>query len=592
MSQDELLAEYRRARAFCLPCRVLDNGDRDGIPNVLVEAMAAGAPVVTTPVSGIPELVARRRQRAARRARRPRRARRRRRAPARATATLARAVSGEARARRSRERFDGERARRHAADAVPRGDRVSAAPRDRRRARIAPRPVFCVIEHAHRDRDVADDACRGRFTLRRRDARPRRRARLARRGAARRRGVADRVGQVLLRPRPRPRLPRDRRRALPRRLGAARRVAGSRQVAGRTRRHRRRRRPPGPELDLRLGSVRRRARLRRACAPSSQRRLLDSIGDAGRATSATTSPPSATTARSSSTRCWSSRSRCPSSTRRRAARASRLAELHAQPADRHPAPTASTASSSTHYHLHRPALVRRRARERPPLRRSRSPAATTSGSRAPATSRMHCHRPDGTIPALVGQRQRRLRASCSSSPPTCSTARTCAGPRPRAPRARRRAAATRASRDGGYYVQRSGWGDRGRAVRRRALPDLRLRPARRRRPRPLRPAQRRVAAGGRPLVVDPGRYTYAEQAPEPAPLVQGHRRAQHRRASTASTRRRTGAASRARARSPAGACSAATARRPRHRSRGEAHEPRLRRRAPRARSRSSAASTG
>jgi glycosyltransferase involved in cell wall biosynthesis len=31
--------------------------DRDGIPNVLVEAMAAGAPVVATPVSGIPELV-------------------------------------------------------------------------------------------------------------------------------------------------------------------------------------------------------------------------------------------------------------------------------------------------------------------------------------------------------------------------------------------------------------------------------------------------------------------------------------------------------------------------------------------------------
>ena len=57
MSQAELLGEYRRASAFCLPCRVLDDGDRDGIPNVLVEAMASGAPVVTTPISGIPEIV-------------------------------------------------------------------------------------------------------------------------------------------------------------------------------------------------------------------------------------------------------------------------------------------------------------------------------------------------------------------------------------------------------------------------------------------------------------------------------------------------------------------------------------------------------
>src|SRR6185369_6283175 len=53
----ELYTEYRRASAFCLPCRILDNGDRDGIPNVLAEAMAAGTPVVTTPISGIPEIV-------------------------------------------------------------------------------------------------------------------------------------------------------------------------------------------------------------------------------------------------------------------------------------------------------------------------------------------------------------------------------------------------------------------------------------------------------------------------------------------------------------------------------------------------------
>jgi glycosyltransferase involved in cell wall biosynthesis len=56
MSQAELLTQYRRASALCMPCRVLP-ADRDGIPNVLVEAMAAGAPVVATAVSGIPELV-------------------------------------------------------------------------------------------------------------------------------------------------------------------------------------------------------------------------------------------------------------------------------------------------------------------------------------------------------------------------------------------------------------------------------------------------------------------------------------------------------------------------------------------------------
>jgi glycosyltransferase involved in cell wall biosynthesis len=57
LSQADLFDEYRRSSMFALACRITDDGDRDGIPNVLMEAMAAGLPVVSTAVSGIPELI-------------------------------------------------------------------------------------------------------------------------------------------------------------------------------------------------------------------------------------------------------------------------------------------------------------------------------------------------------------------------------------------------------------------------------------------------------------------------------------------------------------------------------------------------------
>ncbi|MFZ2650218.1 MAG: glycosyltransferase [Burkholderiaceae bacterium] len=55
--RDEVLERYARAAVYVQPSRITADGDRDGIPNVLLEAMAVGVPVVASRVSGIPELV-------------------------------------------------------------------------------------------------------------------------------------------------------------------------------------------------------------------------------------------------------------------------------------------------------------------------------------------------------------------------------------------------------------------------------------------------------------------------------------------------------------------------------------------------------
>ena len=57
VSESEVEAEYREADLFALACRRLANGDRDGIPNVVLEAMAHGLPVVGTRLAGVAEAV-------------------------------------------------------------------------------------------------------------------------------------------------------------------------------------------------------------------------------------------------------------------------------------------------------------------------------------------------------------------------------------------------------------------------------------------------------------------------------------------------------------------------------------------------------
>ena len=56
-AQARVLEAYRAASVFALPCRIAADGDRDGLPNVIVEAQSQRLPVVSTAISGIPELI-------------------------------------------------------------------------------------------------------------------------------------------------------------------------------------------------------------------------------------------------------------------------------------------------------------------------------------------------------------------------------------------------------------------------------------------------------------------------------------------------------------------------------------------------------
>ena len=48
---------YRQADMFVLPCRTARNGDRDGVPNVLVEACSQRLACISTTVPGVEELL-------------------------------------------------------------------------------------------------------------------------------------------------------------------------------------------------------------------------------------------------------------------------------------------------------------------------------------------------------------------------------------------------------------------------------------------------------------------------------------------------------------------------------------------------------
>ena len=379
---------------------------------------------------------------------------------------------------------------------------------------------------------------------RRDDARPRPAARLARRRAARRRGVADRVDEVLLRPRPRARVLDHRRAALPATPGSAGASWIEHVPAGVDTADVAARRVS--ELDLRLARASATAPGFAGLHPAAERALLAGLE---RDVAHVRAQPDARPERNHRTLelyallVAALALPGPLDPRRRAGRV-RARRARPQPARGHARPTASTARARRTTTCSCCARSSGRARTRA-ASASTCPAGYDERLARACEFALHCHRPDGPIPALSDGDSVALRRAARARRAACSAAPTSRGS-PAAARAARRPGRRGASfPDGGYFTQRSGWGEGATRLRGRALPDLRLRPARRRRPRPLRPAQRRGRRRRAPAARRPGPLHLLRGGRRTCAAGSRARRRTTRSASTASTRRPTAAASRA-----------------------------------------------